>query len=133
MLNLWSILLRSDQQTLLTLYAVDTVEDWLKAWPAKTGNELMVHVWRFLPYVVLWTIWKNMNRKVFDEVEVQITKMEREVKALAWYWCGIWAGRKKYRFRDLSTNWDGVLTGMVMRSQVATGTVVGLLPATGIG
>ncbi|KAF5176451.1 hypothetical protein FRX31_033962 [Thalictrum thalictroides] len=56
--------------------------------------------------------------------------MELEVKALAWYWCGIWAGRKKYRFRDLSTNWDGVLTSMVMRSQVATGTVVGLLPAT---
>ncbi|KAF5176364.1 hypothetical protein FRX31_034046 [Thalictrum thalictroides] len=63
-LNLWSILLRSDQHILLTLYAVDTVEDWLRAWPVKTGNELMVHVWRFLPYAVLRTFWKHMNRKV---------------------------------------------------------------------
>ncbi|KAF5194521.1 hypothetical protein FRX31_015891 [Thalictrum thalictroides] len=73
-----------DQQNLILLYEVDTVVDWFRVWPAKSGNDLMVHVWSFLPSAVTWVVWKHKNNQVFDDVGVQIEKMEREIKVLTY-------------------------------------------------
>ncbi|KAF5187150.1 hypothetical protein FRX31_023288 [Thalictrum thalictroides] len=49
-LQLWSELLASQQVMLLKLYSVDSVQEWLLAWPSGAGNALTAKVWRYLPY-----------------------------------------------------------------------------------
>ncbi|KAF5198218.1 hypothetical protein FRX31_012195, partial [Thalictrum thalictroides] len=83
MLELWTDLLSSDQQILLKLYVVDTVVDWFSNWPVKSGNDLMVRVWRYLPYAAAWVTWKHRNNKVFNNVVPEVRKMKLEIKALS--------------------------------------------------
>ncbi|KAF5184454.1 60 kDa chaperonin [Thalictrum thalictroides] len=114
-------LLSSDQQILLKVYEADTVVELFSNWPVKSGNDLMVRVWRYLPYAAAWVTWKHRNNKVFNNVVPEVRKMILEIKAVAWYWCGIWGGRNGYRFRDLVVNWEGVLAGAVTARVAATG------------
>ncbi|KAF5197600.1 hypothetical protein FRX31_012811 [Thalictrum thalictroides] len=81
----------------------------------------MARVWRYLPYAAAWVTWKHRNNKVFNNVVPEVRKMKLEIKALSWYWCGIWGGRNGYRFRDLVVNWEGVLAGTVTAGVAATG------------
>ncbi|KAF5191681.1 hypothetical protein FRX31_018732 [Thalictrum thalictroides] len=121
MLELWTNLLSSDEQILVKVYEADSVVDLFRNWPVKSGNDLMVRVWRYLPYATAWVAWKHRNNKVFNNVVPEVRKMILEIKALAWYWCGIWGGRKGYSFRDLVVNWEGVLAGAVTARVAATG------------
>ncbi|KAF5196404.1 hypothetical protein FRX31_014008 [Thalictrum thalictroides] len=66
-LELWTDLLSSNQQTLLKVYEADTVVDLFSNWPVKSGNDLMVRVWKYLPYAAAWVTWKHRNNKVFNK------------------------------------------------------------------
>ncbi|KAF5197940.1 hypothetical protein FRX31_012476 [Thalictrum thalictroides] len=51
-LQLWYGLLASEEETLMLLYTVDSMTEWLLVWPVKVGNALTVKVWGYLPYAV---------------------------------------------------------------------------------
>ncbi|PIA60899.1 hypothetical protein AQUCO_00300428v1 [Aquilegia coerulea] len=53
-LQLWTELLPTQQDSVAILYSVDSVVDWLIAWPKKTGDPLSCRVWRYLPYAACW-------------------------------------------------------------------------------
>ncbi|KAF5204058.1 hypothetical protein FRX31_006361 [Thalictrum thalictroides] len=61
--EVWKELTVTKPSVFLSLFTVESLKEWLLAWPKKTGAELTIKVWRLLPYAVMWSLWKNRKRE----------------------------------------------------------------------
>ncbi|KAF5184428.1 hypothetical protein FRX31_025984 [Thalictrum thalictroides] len=113
-LQLWASLIQSPF-IFSNLFGMDSIQEWLVAWPERKGPEITRWIWNLLPVAVIWVIWKNRNDKAFRDREFSVSKLEKEIKCTIWYWCGVWTGRKHYFFRDLMVSWKDILQGDLIR------------------
>ncbi|KAF5191475.1 D-Tyr-tRNA(Tyr) deacylase family protein [Thalictrum thalictroides] len=80
-LQVWKNLTIARPEIFSSLFIVDSLQEWLVAWPKKQGPEITVKVWQLLPYAAIWITWKSRNDKVFRNREVSRERIIREVKA----------------------------------------------------
>ncbi|KAF5187069.1 hypothetical protein FRX31_023343 [Thalictrum thalictroides] len=66
-LQLWASLIQSSF-IFSNLFGMDSIQEWLVAWPERQGPEITRWIWNLLPVAVIWVIWKNRNDKAFRRV-----------------------------------------------------------------
>ncbi|KAF5206933.1 hypothetical protein FRX31_003481 [Thalictrum thalictroides] len=109
-LKVWKMILGPRQNVYEDIFAVDSLEDWLIAWPVGPVAELGSRVWELLPYATAWILWKTRNCRVFQLKVKTVDSIVGEIKGTIWFWLGSWPRRKQYNFQDLLFNWDTILS-----------------------
>lgn len=60
--------------------------EWLESWPSLGKNSIFAAIWKILPSTVLWELWKERNRRVFDgraeNCERFLTRLGRAISEL---------------------------------------------------
>ncbi|KAF5177868.1 hypothetical protein FRX31_032545 [Thalictrum thalictroides] len=108
-LEVWEYLLRPRDSFYANIFAADSIEEWINAWPVGPTTELGTKIWELLPFATVWILWKCRNCRIFQSKEKMVEAIVVEIKGTIWYWLGIWTRRNHYRFQDLLLNWEMLL------------------------
>ncbi|OVA14077.1 Reverse transcriptase zinc-binding domain [Macleaya cordata] len=81
----------------------------LFAWKTSRGKGRGKRVWRILNYAILWALWVERNKRVFDDRESSVLEVVNNVKSLVFLWCTKEKTFEGYRFDDLVIRWDTVI------------------------
>jgi hypothetical protein len=63
-----------------------TVLDLLTTWGAFFGHGLAKKVWRLVPHSVLWSIWRERNARLFEDVETVMVVLRKRVLNTLYLW-----------------------------------------------
>ncbi len=47
-------------------------------------------VWNLVPHCLMWTVWRERNSRIFDDVDLSITKLEELFFGCLFYWARVW-------------------------------------------
>ncbi|KAF5177648.1 hypothetical protein FRX31_032765, partial [Thalictrum thalictroides] len=53
-------------------YGRRELEEWLNLWPPGTQQEFGDKLWSYLPFAILWTLWKTRNHRIFRQKPVEL-------------------------------------------------------------
>jgi hypothetical protein len=56
-----------------------TMLDLLTTWGASFGHGLAKKAWRLVPHCVLWSIWRERNARLFEDVETVMIVLRKRV------------------------------------------------------
>jgi len=63
-----------------------TVLDLLTTWGASFGHGLAKKAWRLVPHYVLWSIWRERNARLFEDVETVMVVLRKCVLNTLFLW-----------------------------------------------
>jgi hypothetical protein len=63
-----------------------TVLDLLTTWGAFFGHDLAKKVWQLVPHCVLWSIWRERNARLFEDVETVMVVLRKRVLNTLYLW-----------------------------------------------
>jgi hypothetical protein len=63
-----------------------TVLDLLTTWGAFFGHGLAKKVWQLVPHCVLWSIWREQNARLFEDVETVMVVLRKRVLNTLYLW-----------------------------------------------
>ena len=73
------------------------------------GGDKTKLLWPLVIYAVLWTLWIETNRRIFEERVESLTNILDSI----YYWIALWAsihkGLNQFPFSDWLRGWDVVL------------------------
>jgi len=64
---------------IVCLVMPSSVLDLLSAWGTLLGRGLVHRIWKQVPLCVLWGMWHERNSRLFEDVEVQVGALCRNV------------------------------------------------------
>jgi hypothetical protein len=84
--TLWSVL--------FSLFGVkwvmnERVLDLLACWKGQRGNKMVMGVWRMAPLCLMWTIWREMNARCFEDKEMAMAELSNGFIQLLFFWAGV--------------------------------------------
>lgn len=59
-----------------------------------SNNDKRKHVWRILVHVMVWSIWLERNKRIFEDIEESVEDLWSKIKLRLAWWIN---GRKKFR------------------------------------
>jgi len=62
------------------------VLDLLTTWGASFGHGLAKKAWRLVPHCVLWSIWREWNARLFEDVETVMVVLRKRVLNTLFLW-----------------------------------------------
>jgi hypothetical protein len=72
-----------------------TISEWvmpqsvmglLTTWGAFRGHGLAKNVWRLVPHCVLWSIWRERNARLFEDVETVMVVLRKRLLNTLYLW-----------------------------------------------
>ena len=63
-----------------------SVVDLLSAWGTLLGRGPVHRIWKQVPLCVLWGLWRERNSRLFEDVEVQVGALCRNVLNMLYLW-----------------------------------------------
>jgi len=63
-----------------------SVLDLLTTWGAFRGHGLAKNVWRLVPHCVLWSIWRERNARLFEDVETVMVVLRKRLLNTLYLW-----------------------------------------------
>ncbi|KAF5183530.1 hypothetical protein FRX31_026886 [Thalictrum thalictroides] len=115
-LEVWHTLMMPKEEHYALIMTVDSLEEWLIAWPPGPSSEFGGLLWEFLPYATGWVLWKWRNKGIFQQKMWNLQEIAKEIKGVLWYWGGAWSVRQKYRFQDLLLCWDDLFLVFLIKN-----------------
>jgi hypothetical protein len=58
----------------------------LTTWGAFRGHGLAKNVWRLVPHCVLWSIWRERNARLFEDVETVMVVLRKRLLNTLYLW-----------------------------------------------
>jgi hypothetical protein len=58
----------------------------LTTWGASQGHGLAKNVWRLVPHCVLWSIWRERNARLFEDVETVMVVLRKRLLNTLYLW-----------------------------------------------
>jgi len=56
-----------------------SILDLLSAWGTLLGHGSAIHIWKQVPLGILWGLWRERNTRLFENVEVTVVTLCRNV------------------------------------------------------
>jgi hypothetical protein len=63
-----------------------TVLDLLTTWDVSFGHGLAKKAWRLVSHCVLWSIWRERNARLFEDVETVMVVLRKRVLNTLFLW-----------------------------------------------
>ena len=87
-----------------------SVKEVILGWKRRNLTAVRRIYWSTLPHAILWAIWKERNRRVFEDKNEAIHKIIEGIKELVWTW-GLESKRTNViPLSNLMFNWDSVIS-----------------------
>ena len=64
------------------------VIDLLACWKGQRGNKMVMEVWRMAPLCLMWTIWREINARCFEDKEMKMVELSNRFLNLLFFWAG---------------------------------------------
>lgn len=93
----------------------DTLDGLLGLWCLPNLNSRRRLAWNMIPVVVSWTIWKEMNSRVFEGKSTEVGELFQKAR---WRLCPWFLSIKKLKDLkacDLLASWEGCMSGVNCR------------------
>jgi hypothetical protein len=66
-----------------------SVLDLLSGWGTLLGRGLVFRIWKQVPLCVLWGLWRERNSMLFEDVEVPVGALCRNVLNMLYLWVSV--------------------------------------------
>jgi hypothetical protein len=63
-----------------------SVLDLLSAWGTLLGHDSAIRIWKQVPLCILWGLWRERNTRLFEDVEVTVGTLCRNVLNMLYLW-----------------------------------------------
>jgi hypothetical protein len=64
----------------------NSVLDLLSGWDTLLGRGPVIRIWKRVPLCVLWGLWRERNSRLFEDVEVSVGALCRNVLNMLYLW-----------------------------------------------
>ncbi|OVA01055.1 hypothetical protein BVC80_989g54 [Macleaya cordata] len=68
--------------TVLQGFVIDLLDDWHKKFVSRQAKL----IWKMIPVPIMWTVWKEWNRRIFEEKDQCWSRVLNSVKVLIYSW-----------------------------------------------
>lgn len=60
---------------------IPNLKDWLRNWPLLKKNSIFHNLWICSPTIVIWEVWKERNRRIFQDTEMKTKILIAKIEA----------------------------------------------------
>ncbi|XP_028052094.1 uncharacterized protein LOC114256638 [Camellia sinensis] len=89
----------------------DSVDGLLQWWMSVNFNHFDRLIWRAIPLIVLWSLWKCRNECIFEEAQPNISDLSETIKVRAALWLKASIKDLPFSVDDLTFNWRQIRAG----------------------
>lgn len=89
----------------------DSVDGLLQWWMRVNFNHFERLIWRAIPLIVLWSLWKCRNECIFEEAQPNISYFSESIKIRAALWLKATIKDLPFSVDDLTFNWRQIKAG----------------------
>ncbi|CAL5410995.1 unnamed protein product [Camellia sinensis] len=107
--QIWSSII---QEWGLSWCIQDSVDGLLQWWMRVNFNHFDRLIWRAIPLIVLWSLWKCRNECIFEEAQPNTSNLSETIKVRAALWLKASIKDLPFSVDDLTFNWRQIRAGI---------------------
>lgn len=81
------------------------VTSLLFAWSLPHANKVHTQIWSIIPVIIIWSIWKEINSRVFDGKQITEASIICKAQYEMYTWCLMFKDFQNCSFSDVIQNW----------------------------
>ena len=82
--------------------------EFIKVWPYNINKGIYNKLWNICPSIIVWEIWKERNRRIFNNTELNVEDLTLKIEASIVETTNSFL--RKSRFEEGSFSiWDGII------------------------